>query len=98
MFLLCELGNNRGVGIDPSVVPGRVKSKASDRVQFIQEYYSKQHARYVGDFICCRHTLEHIQPTKEFIQTVTRFYRRKNRSCFLFRNSRQYQSDARISI
>lgn len=70
LFLLCELGNNRGVGIDPSVVPGRVKSKASDRVKFISQYYSKQHAQYVGDFICCRHTLEHIQPTKEFIQTV----------------------------
>ena len=70
LFLLCERGNNRGVGIDPSVVPGRVKSEARDRVKFIQEYYSKNHAEYVGDFICCRHTLEHIQPTKEFVQTV----------------------------
>lgn len=70
LFLICELGKNRGVGIDPSVVPGRVISEASDRVKFIQEYYSKDHAEYVGDFICCRHTLEHIQPTKEFIQTV----------------------------
>jgi hypothetical protein len=26
----------------------------------------------VGDFICCRHTLEHIQPTFEFIKTVRR--------------------------
>ncbi|MDJ0901385.1 MAG: class I SAM-dependent methyltransferase [Xenococcus sp. MO_188.B8] len=70
LILLCELGNNRGVGIDPSVVPGRVKSEASDRVKFIQEYYSKKHAEYVGNFICCRHTLEHIQNTKEFVQTV----------------------------
>ncbi len=70
LFLLCEKGSNRGVGIDPSVVPGRVISEASDRVKFIQEYYSKNHAEYVGDFICCRHTLEHIQNTKEFVQTV----------------------------
>ncbi|MGK7897961.1 MAG: class I SAM-dependent methyltransferase [Xenococcus sp. (in: cyanobacteria)] len=70
LILLCELGNNRGVGIDPSVVPGRVKSEASDRVKFIQEYYSEKHAEYVGNFICCRHTLEHIQNTKEFVQTV----------------------------
>ena len=70
LLLLCELGNNRGVGIDPSVVPGRVESKAADRVKFIQEYYSESHAKYVGDFICCRHTLEHIQPTSEFIKTV----------------------------
>ena len=70
LLLLCELGNNRGVGIDPSVVPGRVESEAADRVTFIQDYYSEKHAKYVGDFICCRHTLEHIQPTSEFIKTV----------------------------
>ncbi|GAB4230523.1 MAG: class I SAM-dependent methyltransferase [Stanieria sp.] len=70
LLLLCELGNNRGIGIDPSVVPGRVQSEAAERVTFIQEYYSESHAKYVGDFICCRHTLEHVQPTAEFIQTV----------------------------
>jgi len=70
LISLCELGNNRGVGIDPSVVPGRVESEAADRVSFIKDYYSKDHAKYVGDFICCRHTLEHIYPTAEFVQTV----------------------------
>lgn len=70
LLLLCELGNNRGVGIDPSVVPGRVVSEAAERVTFIQDYYSEKHGEYVGDFICCRHTLEHIQPTSEFIKTV----------------------------
>ncbi|MBW4565250.1 MAG: methyltransferase domain-containing protein [Mojavia pulchra JT2-VF2] len=72
LLLLCELGNNRGVGIDPSVVPGRVQSQAADRVKFIQEYYDEHHAEYVGDFICCRHTLEHIQPTAEFVTKVRR--------------------------
>jgi hypothetical protein len=70
LLLMCELGNNRGVGIDPSVVPGRVTSEAANRVQFIQDYYSEKHARYVGELICCRHTLEHVQPTSEFIKTV----------------------------
>ncbi len=70
LILLCELGNNRGVGIDPSVVPGRVQSEAADRVQFVQEYYSKDHAKYVGEFICCRHTLEHVHQTYEFVKTV----------------------------
>ena len=72
LLLLCDLGNNRGVGIDPSVVPGRVHSEAAERVTFIQDYYSEKHAEYVGDFICCRHTLEHIQPTSEFVRTVRR--------------------------
>jgi SAM-dependent methyltransferase len=72
LLLLCELGHNRGVGIDPSVLPGRVQSEAADRVRFIQDYYSDKHAQYVGDFICCRHTLEHIQPVATFMQTVRR--------------------------
>ncbi|NEO71176.1 class I SAM-dependent methyltransferase [Moorena sp. SIO3H5] len=72
LLLLCELGKNRGVGIDPSAVVGRVQSEAADRVTFIQDYYSERYAEYVGDFICCRHTLEHIYPTAEFISTVRR--------------------------
>lgn len=70
LLLLCELGNNRGVGIDPSVLPGRVQTDAASRVTFIQDYYSEKHSEYVGKFICCRHTLEHIQPTSEFLTTV----------------------------
>ncbi len=72
LLLLCELGNNRGLGIDPSVVTGRVLSEANDRVRFIQDYYSERYSEYVGDFICCRHTLEHIYPTAEFINTIRR--------------------------
>ncbi len=70
LMLLCELGGNRGVGIDPSALPGRVQADAANRVTFIQDYYSAKHAQYVGEFICCRHTLEHIQPTAEFLRTV----------------------------
>jgi SAM-dependent methyltransferase len=70
LLLLCELGRNRGVGIDPSVVPGRVESEAVERVTFIQDYYSEKHSEYVGEFICCRHTLEHIRPTAELVRTV----------------------------
>jgi Methyltransferase domain/C-methyltransferase C-terminal domain len=70
LLLLCELGHNRGVGIDPSAIPGRVNTEAANRVIFVSDYYSKQHAKYVSDFICCRHTLEHIQSTAEFVKTV----------------------------
>ncbi|MBF2074151.1 MAG: methyltransferase domain-containing protein [Synechococcales cyanobacterium C42_A2020_086] len=72
LILLCELGNNRGVGIDPSAVPGRVQSDAAQRVQFIQDYYSEKYTDKVGEFICCRHTLEHVKPTAEFVSTVRR--------------------------
>lgn len=83
LVLMCELGPNRGVGIDPSAVVGRVKSEATDRITFIQDYYSEKYTDYVGDFICCRHTLEHIHPTLEFISTVRRSIGDRETSVFL---------------
>jgi SAM-dependent methyltransferase len=70
LALLCELGTNYGVGIDPAYTKGRVKTEASDRLEFIQDYYSKKYAKYNGDLICCRHTLEHIHNPAEFVGIV----------------------------
>ena len=72
LLLLCELGHNRGLGIDPSAITGRVQSEANARVSFIQDYYSERYGNYSGDFVCCRHTLEHIHLTAEFVSTVRR--------------------------
>ena len=70
LAMLCELGNNYGVGIDPSTVSGGVQSKALDRMMFIRDYYSERYAQHLGDFACCRHTLEHIPNTAGFINSV----------------------------
>jgi SAM-dependent methyltransferase len=72
LALLCKLGHNYGVGIDPAYIKDRVRSKASDRLTFIRDYYSEQYANYHGDLICCRHTLEHIPNTAEFLSSVRR--------------------------
>jgi len=72
LALLCELGHNRGVGIDPAYVKDRIQSKASDRLTFIQDYYSERYANYHGDLVCCRHTLEHIHNTAGFVGSVRR--------------------------
>lgn len=69
---LCEIGNNSGVGIDPAYIKDRVHSKASDRLTFIQDYYSDKYSNYHGDLVCCRHTLEHIPKTFEFVSGVRR--------------------------
>ncbi len=66
--LLCELGNNRGTGIDPAYVPGRVQPNPS--LRFIPEFYSQKHGSLPYDFICCRHTLEHIHETGNFLETI----------------------------
>ena len=72
LALLCELGNNSGVGIDPAYIKDRVDSKALDRLTFITDYYSERYADYHGDLICCRHTLEHIPNTFEFLSGLRR--------------------------
>lgn len=66
--LVCELGNNRGIGIDPAYVPGRTNPNPD--VKFITEFYSEKHGSLSADCICCRHTLEHIHATNEFLSTV----------------------------
>lgn len=74
LTLLCELGDNRGVGIDPSYIDQRNTSPARDRMTFITDFYSDAYMEQTAgaDFIVCRHTLEHIHPVGEFVRTVRR--------------------------
>jgi SAM-dependent methyltransferase len=70
ILLLCEMGSNRGIGIDPAYVAERTNSEAAERITFIQDFYSKAHRGLAADFICCRHTLEHIPDVGEFVRLV----------------------------
>jgi SAM-dependent methyltransferase len=72
LVLLCELGNNKGIGIDPTYVPGRHNESVASKVSFIRDFYSERYAEYTGDMVCCRHALEHIPDTMTFMQTVRR--------------------------
>lgn len=69
---LCELGGNRGIGIDPSYRPERTTSAAAQRIEFIQDFYSESYTHLTADYLCCRHTLEHIQPVHEFVHMIRR--------------------------
>jgi SAM-dependent methyltransferase len=70
LALLCELGGNRGVGFDPAYVGGRNGSPAQDQIIFIKDFYSEKYADCRADFVCCKMTLEHIQPAAGFVSTV----------------------------
>jgi SAM-dependent methyltransferase len=72
LALLCEIGCNRGFGIDPSYVPDRLKSPGVERITFIRDLYSERYSGICGDLVCCRHTLEHIHDPREFVGTVKR--------------------------
>jgi SAM-dependent methyltransferase len=70
LALLCEVGGCTGVGIDPLAVGSRVANAGGSSVTFLGETFSEKHADLPVDLICCRHTLEHIQPVGQFLQTV----------------------------
>jgi SAM-dependent methyltransferase len=72
LTLLCELGDNRGVGFDPVYVGRGSESPAQDRITFVRDFYSERYADYEGDFVCCKMTLEHIQHTADFVSMVRR--------------------------
>lgn len=72
LALMCELGDCRGIGIDPGYQPSRTPPKVADRLKFINDLYSEKYADLQADCILCRHTLEHIGPTLEFVQMIRR--------------------------
>ncbi len=72
LVLMCELGNNRGIGIDPSYQPQRTPEEFKKRVQFIQDHYNEKYAHLTADVVLCRHTLEHIGRTGEFLRSIRR--------------------------
>lgn len=70
LVLLCERTGAHGIGIDPSVRPERLTSPALPRIRFIRDFYGPAYAELQADYICCRHTLEHIQPVRDFVALV----------------------------
>ncbi|MEX2218544.1 MAG: class I SAM-dependent methyltransferase [Phycisphaerales bacterium] len=68
--LMCELGMAGGIGIDPAYIPGRLTQPGADRVEFIRDFYGPKYTHLHADLVLCRHTLEHIAPTLEFMRMV----------------------------
>lgn len=66
---ICDLGGNRGIGVDPSAREDRLDDPEG-RITLVTELYSETHADLAADVVICRHTLEHIQPVGEFMRTV----------------------------
>ena len=70
--MLCEFGNNRGIGFDPSYEEGRLDKGDDARFKVVQDLYSEKYADQKADMICCRHVLEHIEDPRHFIESVRR--------------------------
>jgi hypothetical protein len=70
LALMCEMGEARGVGIDPSVDPSRVPRHLGDRIELHAEYFSPAHHQLPADLVCCRHALEHIARPLDFMRGI----------------------------
>ena len=70
---LCELGDNRGWGYDPTYTGEQ--AGAGDRVTFVADYFSHETAAALPaqpDLVCARHVLEHMTDPAPLLDTVRR--------------------------
>ncbi len=70
LALLCNRGDNRGYGFDPSFIPEIMEKASAEKMTIIQDFYSPRYAGYQADLITCRHVLEHIRSPREFVENV----------------------------
>jgi hypothetical protein len=62
---LCRRSGARGLAIDPTFDASRIDPDVD--IKGWAEFYDADHTHLSGDLICCRHTLEHIQPVADFV-------------------------------
>lgn len=68
---LCEAGDNRGWGFDPTCQPtGNGGVPSAGGVQLVREAYGERTFGRGADLIVCRHTLEHIPDVFTFMRMV----------------------------
>jgi SAM-dependent methyltransferase len=84
LTLLCDLGDNRGIGFDPAYIPERTAPVSANRIQFVADFYSEKNSALEGDFLCCKMTLEHIPDTAAFIKMVWRSLRNSPNASVFF--------------
>jgi SAM-dependent methyltransferase len=70
LSLITELGENRGIGIDPACRQERRTQGSSAEIRYIEEFYSDAHRDLPADLIVCRHTLEHLPEVRQFVKTI----------------------------
>jgi hypothetical protein len=70
LVALSERTGCAGIGIDPGYRPERTDSPSASRLTFIQDFYGPKYRDLAANYVCCRHTLEHIQDVLGFIRLV----------------------------
>ncbi|MCF6157345.1 MAG: methyltransferase domain-containing protein [wastewater metagenome] len=84
LYLLCEMGNNYGVGFDPSGDENLYQQKSADRMTLVKDYFSKKYSHYYGDFICSRNVFEHVPDPLGFLKMLRAAVHGKHNTVFYF--------------
>ncbi|MHC4501144.1 MAG: class I SAM-dependent methyltransferase, partial [Planctomycetota bacterium] len=67
LVLLCQRGDNHGVGFDTSY---QGNGDDYDSVKIIRDFYSDKYSRYKADLVCSRYVFEHIERPKAFLKMI----------------------------
>jgi SAM-dependent methyltransferase len=67
---LCERGNNSGIGFDPSHSTNENEVNQNSRIVIYPEVYGAQNIGSGAEFICSRHTLEHMGDPRGFLSHI----------------------------
>lgn len=70
---LCAVGNNTGIGFDPSYEGP--DSIGDGRVRFIRKFYDEEASSVAADFVVCRHVLEHVPNPLRMLASVRKALR-----------------------
>lgn len=84
MHQLCELGDNRGLGFDPSYSAEKNLDWGDSKIRIISEYFGEKHKDLQCDLLISRHVLEHIPGPRNFMQSIRGILgdRRETYICF----------------
>jgi hypothetical protein len=73
LSLMCELGDNDGIGYDPAVHLDRVDAATADRLVLVTELFGDDQIALDAEALVCRHTLEHIREVHDFLSMLHRW-------------------------
>ena len=68
--LICELGDNHGVGFDTTVARVGTEPAGGGTVELVRDYYTDRHAQVPCDLICCLSVFEDIPRPMDFLHDL----------------------------
>src|SRR5690606_23427764 len=81
--LICDLGENRGLGFDPGYSESRGEALGATRFSVVRDFFSEAYTDRQADFVCSKMTLEHIPKPYAFMQSAVRVTRKPNGVLFI---------------